>query len=224
MDDDDDDDRDWEAEDHANLDDPMGAGAENLGEEEEPEPASSSKDRPKAKAKTQKWTKAQLYSAYRGRGPHRMVFDFLHERTLREKCEILSRLGAPLLNKYAADLLVQKGNSIDRLRWYAKRSCDANESTVAEILYTVFTPEFQSSLRFTPRLNRVVEPNDSHIQDEVEVAQLASTFAANLAANYSWSQQMFRWTFPFAVAGLLSPLGSDQNLGNKYSKYRLLNV
>ena len=135
-----------------------------------------------------------------------MVFDFLHEQFLREKCEILVHVGQPLMNKYHSDLRHQKAAPLERLRWYVARAVTANEQTVVKILMTAFSSDLYRSMRLTPRSEQRLQPDNVSLADEVALVNLAVRFTANLASNYSWSQQMFKWTFPFAVAGLLGKL------------------
>lgn len=135
-----------------------------------------------------------------------MVFDFLHEQFLREKCEILCRIGVPLMNKYHHDLRHQKGETLDRLRWYVARATTANQETVVNILRAAFSSELPTAMRLTPRSLTCMSPADPRLSEEVNLMKLAHEFACNLASNYGWSQQMFHWTFSFAVAGLLSQL------------------
>lgn len=53
------------------------------------------------------WTKKELYAAFRGRGPHRMILDFVHDPSLRQELTILAFIGAPLQHAHAEALEIQ---------------------------------------------------------------------------------------------------------------------
>lgn len=45
---------------------------------------------------------------------------------------------------------------------------------------------------------------------EVDLVELAAEFSVCLASAWGWSQQMFQWTFPFCMAGVLSESAADR--------------
>ena len=51
---------------------------------------------PEAAPPPKKWTKADLYKAYKGRGPHSMNAEFLQDESLRSTAVLLVRITSPL--------------------------------------------------------------------------------------------------------------------------------
>ena len=192
----------------------QGADEEEPAEENQQPAASSS-------APGKKWTKSQLYNAYKGRGPHRMTCDFLHEPGLREHLVILVEFGKPLAQKYAADLRAQKGRT-ERLFWASRREAFGSAlETGAQVLMVAFSPYFHKRRRLTPACpGMALNCDDERIADEVALMRLAATFAGNLASNWIWSQQMFSLTLPFAAASLLS----GSYLGDKPSTKEMVSL
>lgn len=184
---------------------------ENAADEGEQPPESADAPPPENQAAgsstdTKRWTKGMLYAAYKGRGPHRMTFDFLHQPSVREHLVIISELGRALQTQYTRDLDAQKSPRLERFKWVADRATNGSALSAAiRILNVLFSPRFHTKLRLTPPIAaRVLDTWDERIQDDMQILGLALEFAINLAGNFVWSEQMYSWTLPLACGGLLS--------------------
>ena len=176
-------------------------------DEEEEEEVEDQAEQPGSSKDRKRWSKSELYSAYKGRGPHRMCFDFLHAEGseagigLRQELVIISELGSALNHKYADDLDSQR-DRLGALKWAASRASPSScLGTLVSILDVVGKGQFGAKLRLAPRTGVVLQPHQC--PDDIMAMELAWNFAVNLCGNYAWGQQLYAWTLPVAVAGLL---------------------
>ena len=182
-----------EIDDHDDKEDEEDAPTE---EEEKQEPASSS---------TKRWTKTQLYAKYKGRGPHRMAYDFLHTDSLRQELTIICEIGGVLQSQYARDLDSQNSDRLSRFRWVAQRAtCGSAKGIAVKILLKLFSLDFHAKLRLIPHVGKTLKADRA----EIALLDLAFKFATNLAANVVWGRQLYSHTLPFCCGALLSGSGS----------------
>ena len=168
-------------------------------EEEEAAAPSSSKQQQR------RWSKSALYAAYKGKGPHLMTFDFLHDNECRDHLCIIQGIGQRLHWRYVQDLDAQK-TRIGRLSWAAQRSTVGSSiTTVLSILEVLSNEAFQKRLGLLPKVpGTVLCATDPIVQHDVEMMKLATKFAINVASNFCWSEQLYAWTLPVGAASLLA--------------------
>ena len=96
-------------------------------------------------------TKSQLYKAYAGKGPTRMVCEFLSECELRQHAILITEISAPLEMKYVHDLRAQQGGFETMLQWTADRSLGQSWwGTAQEIIAASFNLDLVFKLGVTP--------------------------------------------------------------------------
>lgn len=91
-----------------------------------------------------RWTQNQLYAAYKGRGPHRMTCDFLHEDGLQE--ELASYGLADLLEANTVATWRRK-----RMEWIDYNNYVANRAQVGSFLDTAIELLEVVHARLSPR-------------------------------------------------------------------------
>ena len=98
-------------------------------------------------------SKTELYKAYAGKGPTRMVAEFLiSEPELKSHAVLVTEISSPLESKYVADIKAQQDFQSMR-RWNVLRS--AGESwweTGKEIVARSFSADLSEKLGITPPL------------------------------------------------------------------------
>ena len=99
-------------------------------EDEEDVPTEAEEKQEPASSSTKRRTKTQLYAKYKGRGPHRMAYDFLHTDSLRQELTIICEIGGVLQSQYAMDLDSQKSETqqislgcAESGLWLSQRNC-----------------------------------------------------------------------------------------------------
>ena len=103
-------------------------------------------------------TKAQLYKYYSGRGPTELFAEFMMQPELRQHASIITRVSAPLEDKYHKDLEAQTQGPETMLAWATRRAQGTSWwSSAKQILAQVFHPDLISDLGLTMPLKPALE-------------------------------------------------------------------
>ena len=105
---------------------------------------------------------------------------------------------------YAKDLKAQQGGAQSQMAWIAGRAAGEGFQVSLEILGALTSPLLYKKMRLAPATDPPLNPDSVYVQQDVEVAQAAFDFAANLAANFLWGQLLYKYTLPLGAATLLS--------------------
>ncbi|CAK9091682.1 unnamed protein product [Durusdinium trenchii] len=159
----------------------MGGVDELWGQEEVDDPEAHPEEGPaEAPAPPQqpKFTKSQLYKAYAGKGPTKMVAEFLFDLSLRKHAIIIVQCAQPLEDLYDKDLKAQASGLEDMIRWAVARSSGAWYLTAIDML--------------------------AKAKEEVELLEIAFRYSACLASNLVWRMMIHRFALPGAAVPLLA--------------------
>jgi hypothetical protein len=119
-------------------------------DQEEQEEGEMERNRP---AKKKVLSKSELYKAYAGKGPTRMVAEFLvSEPELKSHAVLITEISAPLESKYVADIKAQQDFQSMR-RWNVLRSSGQSWwETGKEIVARSFSVDLSEKLGICPPL------------------------------------------------------------------------
>ena len=163
-------------------------------------------------------SKSELCAAYKGKGPHAMYYDIMHDDKLRASAEILCQVARPLHEQYRNDLKAQQGDLDEILAWNASRSLGGTMSAVNKILMASSTSHLFRVMRVSGHCNPPVDYDPVQLEDDIVLAEKAFRFSIHLAGNYAWSEQYNQLTLPMAAASLLSQSQCDRLKGLKHLK------
>ena len=145
---------------------------------------------------------------YSGKGPVTMVRDFLSDRKLQVQGIIMTEIGQPLEDAYAADLKAQcPDKRSDLLNWCANRALGGEESwwtTVTQILLKPHQPALFQRLHLPGPTTTPVRIDEPWLSQDRDTTNWIYEFAWTLSANLVWSEILFKWTFPLGTAVLAS--------------------
>lgn len=172
-------------------------------DEELPERADEAADGPEDGNQEKRYTKADLYKAYKGKGPYRMNADFLSDIRLRAFAAAIVFITDPLQQFYHRGLKAYSGSPQGMIDWIARRAAGETMSTANAILQVLTDPSLYAAMRLTPACNPPVDISSPCLADDIELASKAVDFSVCLASNYAWGQLLYQFTLPLACATLL---------------------
>ena len=166
--------------------------------------------------KKKKYTKADLYKAYKGRGPCKMTLDFLRDPALKRHCVIIPGIADPLEKFYNESLKRQQDGIPSMLQWAADR-CTASEGSYWRVVCDILTRQhdryLHQDMHLVPPTVPPVSRKAEWIKDDLEALKTMSELAGHLAACVLWGQLMFTMALPHAAAFFVSKHGDQREQG-----------
>ncbi|CAJ1405700.1 unnamed protein product [Effrenium voratum] len=162
-------------------------------------------------------TKADLYKFFSGKGPNRMVFSFLNDRSLQLCALIITHISGSLENEYCQDLEAMQQGPIGQGVWAAERAAGTRWWHTAKcICDATYGSDLLQQLRFRRTQEQVPLDSDlAWLKLEKETAKVAVDFGHELLCRFVWAHSPFMLNLPqaFAVYLLPEPAGRQQALG-----------
>ena len=155
-----------------------------------------------SKSKSGPKTKSELYKYFSGKGPNKMVYEFLSDRSLQLCAIIVVYISAPIEAEYASDLKSMEGGPICQGLW-AERSVGKKSwwATARKILEATYGVKLLQRLNFTRPHEQIPHDSDhTWLRQEQDLAQLACDFGHELFARYVWANIPFMFNLPQAFA------------------------
>ena len=135
-----------------------------------------------------------------------MYFDLISDRRLQIDAICITEVSQPLVAMYQSGLKMQKDNQLA----FAIQRAQAGEgswwSTCGEILEKIHSSSLLLRMGLTQRLGEEAAEEEDHewLAAEGQMLQTVYDFSVALASNVAWSQVMFRYSLPHAIAPLAS--------------------
>ena len=150
-------------------------------------------------------SRADLYRVYAGMPRQEMCLCFLDDAMLRKQIRILMHCSQPLHHEYAEHLRLQKGGSLEKLKWHAERATGAfSDRTVRHLLGKLSEPGVPCTLGMVPGGPLPLDVSDVP-EEDLQLTETLFSFGIHLAANRAWSQTFFTSLLPYSVTLVFVP-------------------
>lgn len=169
-------------------------------------------------------TKSELFAMYKGKGPHVMNLDILSEDKHRAHACIVVHVAAPLHEQYQSELKAQSEGLLPMLDWVSARANGAGMDVVHNTLKAGVSTVLYTAMRCAPHCNPAADFDHETMQDDIQLAEQATKFSVELAANCAWAQQLYSLTLPLCGGVLLSRHRAAQVLALKRLKVLVLSI
>ena len=134
-----------------------------------------------------------------------MCLCFLDDAKLRKQIRILMHCSQPLHHEYAEHLRLQKGGSLEKLKWHAQRATGAfSDRTIRHLLGKLSEPGVPSMLGMLPGGPLPLDVSNVP-EEDLQLTEMLFSFGIHLAANRAWSQTFFTSLLPYAVTLVFVP-------------------
>ena len=174
-------------------------------DEDEDDGSGVEKQKPKAvAAKKEPKNKSELFAAYSGQGPVKMVQDFLAGRDLFHSAHVILIISAPLEAEFYADQKSQNDRGFSA--WAAKRARGTSHwwNTTLETVHQAFSAELREKVGLPAAMpRREVARNDPSSQKELRLMEKAMAFACHLGGNHTWANLQYQYVLPHAMPAYL---------------------
>ena len=167
-------------------------------EEDEEGEATCKKKKPEPK------NKSELFAAYSGQGPVKMVQDFMSTRRLFRVAHIILIVSGPLEREFYDDQKAQRERGF--VEWSAHRARSNQHwwGTAVEILHTMFSAELPEKMGLPePLPGREPAANQAGLAEELQELDKAFAFACHLAGNHAWANMQYQYVLPHAMPAYL---------------------